>query len=237
MAVDEALLEAACADRTSYVRLYEWDRATVSLGYFQRLHLERSDSEWPNPEFRSLPMVRRLSGGGAILHEHEWTYSCAVPAGHPLAREPGELYDRVHEQLIAVLSRHGLAARMRNIAEQHRDGNFLCFGRGDPRDVLLHEHKILGSAQRRRRGAILQHGSLLMARSSYAPEYPGVFDLAPKIVLDRSFPRELVMAIGELFGRPEEPGCLSEPIHAAAKVLQKSRYDVLDWPRRSNEVK
>ena len=53
-----------------------------------------------------------------------------------------------------------------------RGGEFLCFGRGDSRDIVLHGHKIVGSAQRRRRGAVLQHGSLLLRRSEHAPSFP-----------------------------------------------------------------
>lgn len=91
MAVDEALLESALAQGMFAVRLYRWDGATLSLGYFQKPEEATGD-----PRLAGLPRVRRLSGGGAILHHHEWTYSCVLPPGHPIAAVPHLLYETVH---------------------------------------------------------------------------------------------------------------------------------------------
>lgn len=168
MAIDESLLlaavEGACA-----VRFYEWDAATVSLGHFQ-------SAEDVPPPLRELPVVKRLSGGGAILHHHELTYSCALTAAHPLAREPGLLYEQVHQAIIGVLWRFGIDGELRGAAA-FADKPFLCFARGDARDVVIGPHKIIGSAQRRRQGAVLQHGSILLERSPHAPDFPGIREL------------------------------------------------------------
>jgi len=170
MRVDEQLLQDALTGQAS-LRFYQWDLPTVSLGHFQA----RQGLEVP-PRFAGLPVVRRLSGGGAILHDQELTYSCAIPAAHPLCRDPGQLYDLVHTAIISVLSSVQVSCRMRG-ADAFADESFLCFSRGDARDIVIGRQKIVGSAQRRRQGAILQHGSILLRASHWAPEFPGIQEL------------------------------------------------------------
>lgn len=224
MAVDEALLESAIEDGTCTLRIYRWSEATVSLGYFQNPREAQADDR-----FALLPVVRRLSGGGAILHHHELTYSCTVPAYHPLASDPVRLYDRVHEQIMAVLGDLGIAVAMRGAAKHAADDSFLCFGRGDQRDIVLAGQKIVGSAQRRRRGAVLQHGSLLLSRSRYASEFPGLADLRPDIVLPGSLAHDLSERIAMVLGESSHPGQLSAEERDRAASLERGRYLTLDW--------
>jgi lipoyl(octanoyl) transferase len=174
MAVDELLLESAIESGVCSVRVYRWAEPTVSLGHFQ-------NAAAITGELAALPLVRRLSGGGAILHHHELTYSCAVPSGHAAIRNPTDLYETAHAAIIRVLAGIGIAAQMRGDTQAGDESAFLCFSRGDPRDVVLHGHKIVGSAQRRRRGAVLQHGSVLLKASEFAPDYPGLLDLAGEL--------------------------------------------------------
>ena len=90
MAFDEALLETVSAGLgTALLRTYGWTTPTLSLGYFQNLDEVQADSR-----FQSVPMVRRLTGGGAIWHHHELTYALVVPADHPLVRPSTGLYQR-----------------------------------------------------------------------------------------------------------------------------------------------
>jgi lipoyl(octanoyl) transferase len=231
MAVDEALLEAALERGECTVRWYRWKAATVSLGYFQSA--EAADTI---PELAGLPRVRRLTGGGAILHHHEWTYSCSVPAGHSLAESPTRIYDRVHKRVVAALAEQGIRAALRGEALADREGTFLCFGRGDPRDIVLAGHKILGSAQRRRRGAILQHGSLLVRRSAHAPQFPGLLDLVTDNTesdpaIDGPFIDALGASIGQLFGDAAVYVDYSGPIEARVGALVP-KYETLTWKRR-----
>jgi lipoate-protein ligase A len=172
MAIDEILLESAIKAESATLRLYTWKEPTVSLGYFQSAEDPVLDERFPG-----LARVRRLSGGGAILHDRELTYSIAFPPSHEFGSNPGALYDRVHAGIVGLLNEWQIPARLRGAAKTG-DQPFLCFGRGDQRDIVLGDHKILGSAQRRRRGGILQHGALLLKASSHAPEFPGLFDLA-----------------------------------------------------------
>lgn len=175
MQLDGLMLDQAVQGAAAF-RFYRWDEPTVSLGHFQAVANE------PVPaRFAGLPVVPRLSGGGAILHDQELTYSIALPASHALSTNPSQLYDIVHEALIAGLAEQGVVCQMRGAAA-FADASFLCFSRGDARDIVIGQQKIVGSAQRRRRGAILQHGSLLLRQSTYAPEFPGVEELCGVIV-------------------------------------------------------
>jgi lipoate-protein ligase A len=180
MAVDEVLLEWAASQSACWMRVYRWAPACLSLGYFQRA--EERQSHAPSA---AVPAVRRLTGGGAIVHDAELTYSLVLPAGHALAVRRDRLYAVVHGALVDALSDLAIeAARWPADRPGPAPEPFLCFLRRAPGDVVVAVTeqnplgvKIAGSAQRRRRGAVLQHGSLLLGRSPAAPELPGLLDL------------------------------------------------------------
>lgn len=221
MACDEALLTASVEADSCAFRLYTWAEPTVSLGYFQS-----ADDPAVQERFATLAKVRRLSGGGAILHHHEVTYSCCIPARHPAANEPGKLYDRVHALLIELLRELGVAAAFRGESSTAPEP-FLCFGRGDARDIVLEGHKIVGSAQRRRSGAVLQHGSLLLRRSQHAPEFPGLLDLIDTEIDVDSLVERFANGAASLLGQVE-PGSLNPAELALSRRLANERYRHLD---------
>jgi len=203
MALDEALAQSAAEHGHATVRFYGWDQPTLSLGYFQALSERRQ-----HPASGVCPVVRRASGGGAIIHDRELTYSIVLPAEHRLAAQPELLYRAAHVSLIDVFRHYGAAACLHSDlpAEENRGFNpkaFLCFERRADGDVVVGPAKIAGSAQRRRRGAVLQHGSVLLATSAAAPELPGLeeaagISLSPKQLLTswtNTLCRELDMTI------------------------------------------
>jgi lipoate-protein ligase A len=182
MAVDEALLDQATEEGLASLRFYRWREPTLSLGYFQAYY----EREQHAPS-RDAAVVRRLSGGGALIHDRELTYSLCLPASHPLAREALKLYELAHEALIETLAERGIAASLHGDPAtapltERPDEPFLCFARRTAADVVLAASsaaaappsKIVGSAQRRRRGAVLQHGAVLLETSPAAPELPGL---------------------------------------------------------------
>jgi len=172
MAVDEALLQTAISRGISTLRWYRWKEATVSLGYFQK------SADFAVDEVLSkLPVVRRLSGGGAILHDAELTYSLTVPATQNLVSIPEELYDIVHGSLAKSLNELGFPLSIRGESTKQPEEPLLCFQRRDSHDLVVDGQKVVGSAQRRRRGAVLQHGSLILHASALTPEVAGLADL------------------------------------------------------------
>lgn len=174
MAVDEALLETAIASNVATLRWYQWSEPTISLGYFQKLADVNNDAV-----LSQLPIVRRLSGGGAILHDDELTYSISLPASQRLFQLPQQLYDIVHQGAVRGLQQFGFPVSFREKSMKQMVEPLMCFQRQDIHDLVLSGQKILGSAQRRRHGAIMQHGSLIRRASALAPQIPGLTDLCP----------------------------------------------------------
>lgn len=175
MAVDEALLQTAEQTGWTTFRLYRWEEPTLSLGYFQQ-----GSARATHATSRHCPLVRRSTGGGAILHDRELTYSLAVPIAAITNRKTHHWYRIAHTTLVATLAQYGVKTHLCPKTDRGREGAFLCFQRRSQGDVLLRGAKVAGSAQRRRHRALLQHGSLLLDRSKAAPELPGIRQLAAK---------------------------------------------------------
>ncbi len=204
MAIDDAMLDIAGERRIIVLRLYQWSEPTLSLGYFQRL-IDRET----HPSSSGLPMVRRATGGGAIIHHHDLTYSLAVPQSSSHVGAAPAIYSAVHDVFVAWFGELGLGARQwRETYNLQTTGTsesvsskseFLCFHRRSEGDVVVGNDKLVGSAQRRNKGALLQHGSLLIAKSSYAPSLRGLQELLPnegkKTPPDRLFMAELCQRI------------------------------------------
>lgn len=230
MALDEALLASAGQSRLATLRFYQWSEPTLSLGYFQA-HGDRGR----HAASRRCPIVRRASGGGAILHDRELTYSLALPADHPWARRSEALYRLVHLALVELLAEWGIAARLCPAAERFTPAGsapFLCFQRRTALDVVAGPLKLCGSAQRRRQGAVLQHGSLLLARSAFAPELPGLEELA-----GRPFDLQLVRAawLERLLRRFEaEPqrDAITAAEQSCAATIAREKYGSGAWTLR-----
>ena len=225
MAVDQALLEWAAEQGGCCWRFYRWDQPTLSLGYFQKYEdrLEHAPS-------RGCPAVRRLTGGGAILHDAELTYSLVVPGNHPLAVRRNLLYETIHASLIKVLANWGVAATLcEGSPSREQQQPLLCFRRRAPGDVLVGPIKIAGSAQRRRRSAVLQHGTLLLRRSAAAPELAALEDLAGKAI-----PADHLADawLHELSGRLAVRWCsqtLTQQQRHRATALMEGRYASAAW--------
>jgi lipoyl(octanoyl) transferase len=176
MAIDEALLNRAVKHSVATLRWYRWSEPTVSLGFFQHEH-EVDHQRGLAP----LPSVRRLTGGGALVHQHEWTYSLTIPASLAARREPYAWVELVHRACCDwIHAEFQLSARLRGETIAQSPEPLLCFLRRDAHDVVCDGHKVLGSAQRRRKGALLQHGGLLLQASPHAPELLGLCDLTPQ---------------------------------------------------------
>lgn len=156
---DLALLERAIAGEGPFLRVYRWARPTLSLGYFQR---EEDVAEAGAAARLGVDVVRRFTGGGAILHHRELTFAVALPASHPWARlGVNESYLEITRPLLTLLRSRGVEARFRGDATTDVKA-INCFAGSACPDLVVGDRKLFGSAQRRREGAVLQHGSLLL---------------------------------------------------------------------------
>ncbi len=160
MAIDEAILEAVAAGRVPpTLRFYQWNPPCLSLGYSQ----PAADADLEACARYGWDVVRRPTGGKAILHTDELTYSVCAPAGEPrVAGGVVESYGRLAAGLLAGLQLLGLAP-----AEAQPDyGTDLgtlgpvCFDGPARYEVTVGLKKLIGSAQSRRLGGVLQHGTL-----------------------------------------------------------------------------
>jgi lipoate-protein ligase A len=154
MGLDEALLASREAPPT--LRLYTWRPDTLSLGYFQRV------SDVPGAT-RAGALVRRITGGGAIHHQRELTFSLGLPLDHPLYAGPvAASYERVHALIAAALDEFGVkaAARAQAALASDREDTGMCFHHSTALDLAWDGRKGVGSAQRRKGGRVLHHGSI-----------------------------------------------------------------------------
>lgn len=228
MAVDEVLLEHS-QPGTVCMRLYGWEPATLSLGYFQAVS-ERAGHE---PSL-ACPLVRRASGGGAILHDRELTYSLVVPRSNGGHLDTQWVYDLVHDSLRSALRALGIETE--KCTEETRtdpqDPHFLCFQRHCPGDLLMGPHKVVGSAQRRSRDAVLQHGSILLGKSPYAPELPGITDLAPDRFSLDSFQAQWLQSVAERLALEWRKDNLTAQEAGWVKEKQVGKFASANWTNR-----
>ncbi|MEQ8847838.1 hypothetical protein [Botrimarina sp.] len=246
MAVDDALLQSVAEGGRPTLRLYQWSEPTLSLGYFQSY----SDRDRHEPS-RSLPCVRRRTGGGAIVHDHELTYSLCLPTDSALARDHRALYCKAHRAVIAAVGQLGGEVSRLTLCDPDRttgrsDEPFLCFLRRSDGDLLVQgpppggvnspgvagRYKVGGSAQRKLRGALLQHGSVLVQQSVMAPELPGLSELG---VTDASVDRlagSLTRQLQEQLGLAGRSSQLTASEQAAIRSLIDSHHTSATWLRK-----
>ena len=162
MAVDEVLVGGVAAGTAPPTfRFYQWRPACLSLGYFQAFEVVNLDG----CRALGVEIVRRPTGGRAILHDRELTYSVALPAS-ALGHDAGVLpsYYRISVALQEGLRRLGVPATLapESAASGAPEHGPVCFDRPSAHEILLDGRKLVGSAQMRRGGAVLQHGSILL---------------------------------------------------------------------------
>lgn len=158
MACDEALLESVRRGAPPTLRLYAWMRPTLSLG----AHQPGGDADLPACRRLGVDLVRRPTGGGAVLHDQEITYSVTGRlCEDPFPPSVVAVHERIAAALVAGLRLLAVPAEMAPSGYTGR-APADCFSRASRREVVVAGRKLAGSAQLRRRTAFLQHGSILL---------------------------------------------------------------------------
>lgn len=224
MGLDEALLED---EGPPTLRLYTWSDDPLSLGYFQR-HGEVDAAR------RAGAVVRRITGGGAIHHVRELTFSITLALAHPLYRGPvASSYERIHAAIVRALAAFGIRGGLRGDARlrSDRSGTGMCFHRSTALDVVWDGRKGAGSAQRRRGGRVLHHGSIKLGSSPLEGDVATVSGGAREDVDAGRFAAALVDAFGELHDLRFDPG---SPTAAEAREARRrgGRYASEAFVRR-----
>ncbi|WP_134683145.1 lipoate--protein ligase family protein [Brevibacillus migulae] len=167
MAIDEAILTAHSEGKVPpTVRFYTWNPATLSIGYFQKAEKEIDTEEVTR---QGIGFVRRPTGGRAVLHDKELTYSVIVSEKHPqMPSSVTEAYKVISLGLLYGFQALGLQAEMVSLASEEEKekysspGSSACFDSPSWYELVVEGKKVAGSAQTRQKGVILQHGSILL---------------------------------------------------------------------------
>jgi len=175
MAVDESVLEACGAGNSLPVlRLYAWQPACLSLGYAQSY----ADVDLARLKINGWDVVRRATGGRAILHVDELTYSVVTPPEEPrLQGSVLESYQRLAKALIVAVRTLGLPVEMeQNSPAPNTTKGPVCFEVPSAYEIVFAGKKLIGSAQARKKEGILQHGTFPLVgdltRITQALAYP-----------------------------------------------------------------
>jgi lipoate-protein ligase A len=225
MAADEVLLQAAEGGLAS-LRFYGWTVPTVSLGYFQTERVRREE-----PQLASLPYVRRPSGGATLVHHHEVTYALGLPAGSRWQAGTRWLR-RMHEIVADALQALGVSAPLQPAVDGGPACGVLCFRHVTVGDLMIGTTKVVGSAQRRRHGALLQHGAVLLARSPHAPVLPGIAELTGRELAVADVCGAAALAFARQTGWHVEARTLSGPELQQIERLAREKYADPGWNQK-----
>ncbi len=237
MAVDEALMENVREGGPAVLRVYRWSPACLSLG---RNQPARGEYDERGLAGAGIDVVRRATGGRAVLHDRELTYSIALP--DRVLGSPRGAYLAINRALVAALRALGVDARThRAVTRAPTPSLAPCFQDPAEGEVVVDDRKLIGSAQFRDRGVILQHGSLLIAddqrRVATFLHDPGRRDEAPPAVLSDLLGRsprweDLVEALAVGFSAELairlRPGVLSKREAERAAIL-RARHEDPAW--------
>jgi lipoate-protein ligase A len=254
MAIDEAILRAVAAGSVPpTLRFYAWDPACLSLGRGQPV----ADVDLPALQATGFDLVRRPTGGKAILHVDELTYSVVVPQEDPrVAGGIVESYRRLSTGLVRGLERLGIADLVADQrVENHRLEGPVCFEVPSDYEITVGGRKLVGSAQMRARGAVLQHGALplygditricpllaahpdparVRARATTVEDALGSVGSAPnrRTVTWDEAAGAVAAGFAEALDLHLESSALTAQERAWAEELRTGRYATDDWTRR-----
>jgi lipoate-protein ligase A len=161
MALDHALLESVQANPRAVLRLYRWQPACLSFGRNQPARGLYDESA---ARALGFDIVRRPTGGLAVLHDCELTYAVIAPI--ELLGGPRESYQRINAALVAGLQKLGIPAELSGGTKRSAFGSLHpCFAEPAAGEVVVGGRKLVGSAQRCEKRTLLQHGSILLGGS------------------------------------------------------------------------
>jgi lipoyl(octanoyl) transferase len=246
MAVDEVLLDGVAAGSAPpTIRFYQWAPPCLSLGYFQAFEVVDA----AGCRNLGVDVVRRPTGGRAILHDRELTYSVALPL-RLLGNGGGVLpsYHRLSLALERGLRRLGVPVVLapESAAQSGPDHGPACFDRPSAHEILLGGRKLVGSAQMRRATGILQHGSIVIEpridRLLACLRLPdgsvdGIEDGVAGLAEVGDFePAAIAVALADALVEEFEAMLVQSPLRPderrAAEALAASKYQTVEWTER-----
>ena len=223
MAVDDALLTLCGRGQIPpTLRLFGFRPACLSLGRFQPMQ------QVPRPP--ELDLVRRPTGGGAVVHRGDICYSIVLPLSHPLAGGSiVDSYQRLARGLAAGLESLGLPPLAEGDAAGSAPRGAWCFQTVAPHELTLAGHKLVGSAQARHEGALLQQGSIRLAPEPAEAAATSLQEELGRPLTWDELAEALVTGFARAWGIEILPGKLSAEEEELARRLEHERYSDPGW--------
>src|SRR5687768_3895042 len=252
MALDEAILEHIGSGESSpTLRLYAWDPACLSLGYAQPF----ANVDMTRLKERGWEVVRRATGGRAILHTDELTYSVIAPNEEPrIAGSVLESYNRIAQALLLGVKNLSLPVEMKEgKTDRNSTPNPVCFEVPSAYEITVAGKKLIGSAQTRKKEGVLQHGSLpltgdlaricqvLVFENETARAHASTRLLARAATIESALGRAIswdtaaqafIQAFEAQLGLSFEKGDLSKSEARRTDELVKEKYSHPSWTER-----
>ncbi len=237
MALDEALLEAVGSGKSPpTLRFYGWDPPCLSLGAFQPV----ADISRGACAELGIDLVRRPTGGRAVLHHREVTYAVALPRA--VAGRPREAYLKICRAILRGLGELGVQADFAAVGSHRQAAGPSCFAAASDYEVLVGGRKLVGSAQVWRAGNLLQHGAVLLAvdrslwarlmgRPDGADGLVGLLEVDPRLSFER-VAAALANGFAVEFGaKPVLGGWGPSELEHAGKLV-RGKYGQPGWTER-----
>jgi lipoate-protein ligase A len=234
MALDEAFFRLAREVPT--LRIYSWNPPGLSLGYFQRY------SDFDDGKLREIAsrakseppvLVRRPTGGGAIFHWNELTFSIVTAYPNPIIPESvAESYKRINSALISAFSAFGIDATTRSDAAFKHSTEIFCFNRVLPCDVVASGKKLAGSAEKRSGGRFLAHGSIPLEDNPCAGNSTSVSTEAKRKVSFAEFEDAFVKSFQAVLRVTLFEDKIASNELAFAHKLEKEKYSSENWNKK-----
>ncbi len=248
MALDESLMLSVMQGHSPPIlRFYRWDPPTITLGYSQDLEKELLPQMC---EERGIQVVRRLTGGRAILHQYELTYSLiASEKEKQVSGTILESYLKISKGLAEGLKIFGIQTDMAARPSKSK-GSAACFDAPSWYEIVWQGRKLVGSAQTRKRGFLLQHGSIPFKldidllfellniksaqlkerlKNNFSKKAVGLEDIIGKTIDYNDLANALIQGFKNIFNVEMEISNLTPDEIATAENLRKSKYSQRTW--------
>ncbi|MBI5344570.1 MAG: lipoate--protein ligase family protein [Deltaproteobacteria bacterium] len=240
MAMDEAILRSLESKHTHMpaLRIYGWKVPTISIGFLQDASVFSASL---------LPVVRRITGGRAVLHDMEVTYSIAAPSNHPLfSKGITSAYSVISGAIVEALNDIGVPAYLSPYrGRKAEEKAHACFNSPSRHEVLVDGRKLAGSSQRRLRNSFLQHGSILFGLdeelhgrvfgSKTIEKMAWVAGVKDADADMEGFKRFLIGRMGQRFDADFTPGEMTRREALIMEGLVETRYLNDGWNLRGAE--
>lgn len=212
MALDEALMARASDTGEAVFRVYSWSTPTLSLGRNQRA---RGGYDLDKARTEGVAFVRRPTGGRALLHHHEITYSATLPLAGAGPSAASDAYAFINEVLLDGLGRLGVPVARATASAAIPPGLRPCFDLPAEHELVVRGRKLVGSAQWRHGGALLQHGSILVRNDQ---------DRIATLMTSAAEASPVTSTLAESLGR--DPGPEEFADHVCAALRARTGADV-----------